>query len=75
MLFLANGKSDLVVEKELFDTYLLECKKILDDEMAHLGDQIQTLSKLKDMQPVHLRNKMSVLISNEDLSGSRQAHT
>jgi hypothetical protein len=32
LVYLANGKSDLAVEKELFDYYLLESKKILDNE-------------------------------------------
>jgi hypothetical protein len=38
LLFLANSKSDLQVEKDLFDSYLVESKKILDEEVAHLYD-------------------------------------
>jgi len=61
---LANQKSDLLIEKELFDSYLVESKKILDDELAHLNDQILTLSKLKEIAPVRTRNKN--LLMNED---------
>lgn len=52
LLFLANSKSDLTVEKELFESYLVESKRILDDEVLHLCDQITTLTKLKEMAPV-----------------------
>ena len=48
LLYLANGKSDLTVEKEIFDCYLYETKKIIDDEVTHLTDKISTLISLKD---------------------------
>ena len=56
LLFVANAKSDLLMEKELFDTYLLETKRILDDEIGHLHDKISTLGKLKEIQPIRSRN-------------------
>ena len=36
------------MEKELFDCYLFETKKIIDDEVTHLTDKISTLISLKD---------------------------
>jgi hypothetical protein len=53
LLFVANAKSDLIVEKELFDTYLLESKKIIDDEIGYLNDKISTLGKLSELKPTH----------------------
>ena len=32
LLYLANSKSDLAIEKEIFDSYLFESKKIIEDE-------------------------------------------
>jgi len=36
------------VEKEIFDAYLFETKKIIDDEVTHLTEKISTLISLKD---------------------------
>ena len=46
LLYLANGKSDLLIEKEIFDQYLLESKKLIDDELSQLHDRVETLSLL-----------------------------
>ena len=46
LLFLANSKSDVMLEKELFDNYLFETKKILDDEYDVLQEQIKTHNAL-----------------------------
>lgn len=49
MLFLANSKSDIVLELELFDSYLHETKKFLDDEYFALKEQIKTHDSLQTM--------------------------
>ena len=38
----------MTVEKEIFDFYLFETKKIIDDEVTHLNDKIATLISLRD---------------------------
>ena len=51
LIFVANSKSDLGVEKELFDSYLFESKKIIDDEYRNMIDQIQIHDKLRSILP------------------------
>jgi hypothetical protein len=34
LLYLANSKSDLLTEKDIFETFLLESKKALTDELT-----------------------------------------
>jgi hypothetical protein len=36
LLYMANAKSDLQTEKEIFENYLLDSKKAMDDELRNL---------------------------------------
>ena len=36
LLYMANSKSDLLTEKDIFETYLLDSKKAMDDELRNL---------------------------------------
>lgn len=38
LLYLANGKSDLLTEKDIYDNYLLECKSVISDELRNLKE-------------------------------------
>lgn len=49
LLFLANSKSDISLEKELFENYLYETKKFLDEEYDQVQDQIKTQEALRKM--------------------------
>ncbi len=51
LIFVANSKSDLGVEKELFDSYLFESKKIIDDEYRNMIDQVHIHDKLRSILP------------------------
>ena len=42
LLYMANAKSDLQTEKEIFEHYLLDSKKAMDDELRNLQQQIVT---------------------------------
>lgn len=42
LLFLANSKSDLSLEKELFENYLHDCKSIIEQEILSMRIQLQT---------------------------------
>jgi len=51
LIYLANSKSDLGVERDLFETYLFESKKIIDDEYRNMVDQVKIHDKLKTILP------------------------
>jgi hypothetical protein len=47
LLYLANGKSDLETENDIFDNFLHECKSILDEEYDEILVKIKTHDELK----------------------------
>ena len=52
LIYLANSKSDLGLERDIFETYLFESKKIIDDEYHNMKEQVKIHDKLKTiLQP------------------------
>ena len=51
LIYLANSKSDLSVERDIFDTFLFESKKIIDDEYRNMTEQVKIHDKLKTILP------------------------
>lgn len=59
LLYMANAKSDLSTEKEIFENYLLDSKKAMDDELRNLQQQIVTQDQLRDLIPLGSLTKNS----------------
>lgn len=58
LLYLANLKSDLDTENEIFDSFLHECKSILDEEYDEMLIKIKTHDDLKQMGALILPDKL-----------------
>jgi hypothetical protein len=67
LIYLANSKSDIGVERELFDTYLFESKKIIDDEYRNMIDQVKIHDKLKTILPPNAGRTMQLQSTNNEM--------
>jgi len=60
LLYQANAKSDLETEHEIYESFLNECKVMIDKEYEMMQSQIKTHKELKELGALEIPDKIDL---------------